>query len=72
MKENVEWEGDTLILRGISYTTEKLEELPEELQGPNISCVKDRNTIGFFGELNPLSNFYQAPFTLDGNTLQKQ
>ena len=59
-------EGDSIILRGLSYTTENLEDLPEELQGPNISCRKDRNTIGFFGELNPLSNFYPAPFTMDG------
>ena len=59
-------DGDTLVLRGLSFTADKLEDLPEELQGPNISCMKDRNTIGFFGELNPLSNFYPAPFTLDG------
>ena len=59
-------DGDTLVLRGISYTTEKLEDLPEELKGYNISSKSDQNTIGFFGMLNPFSNFYPAKFSFGG------
>ena len=58
--------GKELVLRGISYTVDKLDCLPEELQGPNISSKSDDQTFGFFGSLNPLSNFHDATFSLNG------
>ena len=61
-------DGDTLVLLGVNYTTGTLHQLPMELQGPNISCKKDWSTFGFFGALNPLSNFHPAKFVLDNTT----
>ena len=58
---------DKLILHGVTYTVDTLEKLPEDLQGFNISSITDENTVGFFGSLNPLSNFHPATFTWDGN-----
>ena len=38
------------------------------MTGYNVSSKEDDNHIGFFGELNPFSNFHEAPFTVDGIT----
>ena len=54
-----------LIIKGKSYTSKNLHLLPEPLTGYNVSSKEDDNHIGFFGELNPFSNFHEAPFTVD-------
>ena len=54
------------MLRGIRYTVDKLDRLPDELKGPNNSSKSDDQTFGFFGSLNPLSNFHEASFNLNG------
>ena len=59
-------EGDKLVLRGVTYTVNTLHRLPEDLQGFNISSITDENIVGFFGSLNPLSNFHPARFKWDG------
>ena len=60
-------EGDTLILKGLSYTMNTLHKLPDELSASNISSISDKNTFGFFGSINPLSNFYPTKFEFNGN-----
>ena len=51
-------EGDHLVIKGKHYTHDNIEELPEELSGYKITSKEESDTIGFFGELNPLSNFH--------------
>ena len=55
--------GDTLVIKGVSYTTSDLHKLPEELNGENICSISDQHSYGFFRKLHPFSNFHDAPFT---------
>ena len=59
-------EGANLIIKGRSYTSKTLYLLPEPLMGYNGSSKRSDSHIGFFGELNPLSNFHVAPFIIEG------
>ena len=43
-----------------------LNQLPDELNSFKVTSKENPSTIGFFGEINPLSNFYPASFTHDG------
>ena len=47
---------------------ETLDMLPSALNVFNIFSRTNDNTIGFFGELNPLSNFHKAVFTHKNTT----
>ena len=57
--------GDNLIIKGKTYTIDNLSNLPEEINGYNSMCKQDRHSIGFFGELNPMSNFHCCEFVVD-------
>ena len=57
-------EADELIIQGKHYTVDKLNKLPSELNVFNLTSRSNENTIGYFGELNPLSNFHPAPLRL--------
>ena len=59
-------DGDTLIIKGLSYTVDDLHRLPEDLNGFHVTSKTDEEKICFFGELNPLSNFHQCKFVVDG------
>ena len=59
-------DGDTLVLQGNRYTVDNLHTLPNELNGFTVSSQSNDDTIGFFGALNPLSNFYKNAFTYKG------
>ena len=43
-----------------------LNQLPDELNSFKVTSRENPSTIGFFGEINPLCNFYPASFTYDG------
>ena len=43
-----------------------LHTLPAELDTFEVTSKSDPNTIAFFGELNPFSNFHEARFFCDG------
>ena len=43
-----------------------LNQLPEELNVFKVTTRENEHTVGFFGEINPLSNFYPSAFTVDG------
>ena len=58
-------EEDTLVLHGKKYTMKDLDRLPPDLSSFEASSKSNNDTIGFFGELNVLSNFHKAPFTLN-------
>ena len=58
-------EEDTLIIQGKRYTINTLHTLPEDISTFEVSSKQTKDVIGFFGELNPLSNFYRTKFVLD-------
>ena len=66
-KGKCKMEGTTLIIKGKKYGLHNLHELPDELSTFNISSQTSDKVIGFFGELNPLSNFQPSKFTYNGN-----
>ena len=57
-------EKDTLVLRGKRYTVNTIDQLPNSLNTIDITSKSNEMTFGYFGELNPLSNFHPAPFEL--------
>ena len=59
-------DGDTLVIKGLSYRVEDLDNLPDDLNSFNITSKWTDDKLAFFGELNPLSNFHQCKFELDG------
>ena len=59
-------EADELVIQGKHYTVDKLNKLPSELNVFNLTSKSNESTIGYFGELNPLSNFHLALFTVNG------
>ena len=64
-KRKCHLEGDRLIIKGKHYTRENLSELPDDLSCYKVTSKEDSNMVGFFGELNPLSNFHQSYFAID-------
>ena len=40
--------------------------LPAKLGPSEVTSVSDSHSLGFFGELNPFSNFHRCRFSLDG------
>ena len=59
---------DKLVLKGRSYNVNTLNQLPEELNVFKVTSKENENTVGFFREINPLSNFYSSRFNYDGVT----
>ena len=59
-------EDDKIVLKGRPYTVGMLNQLLDELNAFKVTSKEDSQTVGFFGEINPLSNFYEAPFVYEG------
>ena len=59
-------EDDKIVLKGRPYTVGMLNQLPDELNAFKVTSKEDSQTVGFFGEINPLSNFHEAPFVHEG------
>ena len=59
-------EDDKLVLKGRTYNVNTLNQLPEELNVFKVTSKENEDTIGFFGEINPLSNFYPSSFVHEG------
>ena len=57
---------DKVVIDGKDYTMTNLHELPEDINSFKATSKSDTNTVGFFGEANPLSNFHPAKFTYNG------
>ena len=55
-------EDDKLVLKGRVYNVNTLNQLPEELNVFTVTSKENENTVGFFSEINPLSNFYPSTF----------
>ena len=56
-------EGSKIIINGKWYSRNDIHNLPDDLSGYNVSNKTDDHTVGFFGELNPFSNFHKCSFT---------
>ena len=65
-KRQSKLKDDKLVLKGRSYTVNMLNQLPDKLNSFKVTSKEDENTVGFFGEINPLSNFYPSSFTHKG------
>ena len=60
--------GDTLLVEGLKYTADTLDQLPTDLQPENVVIkTKDETTL-FYRQDAFLSNFHPSVFTLDGRT----
>ena len=55
-------DGGDLVILGKRYNTNNLHTLPSPLSGFHATSRSENNILGFFGELNPLSNFHSAAF----------
>ena len=68
MKKKSKLDGATLKIKGKHYTLKTLHKLPPELNPFKLSSKSNEETkiLGFLGQLNPLSNFHDAPFIYDG------
>ena len=59
-------EGPYLKLDGKCYHRQNVHTLPEKLGPAEVTSVSDDNSVAFFGELNPFSNFHPCQFSLEG------
>ena len=59
-------ENDKLVIDGKKYGVNDLNQLPQKLQPFEATTKSNEETLGFFGELCPFSNFYPAKFTHEG------
>ena len=57
---------DKLVLKGRVYNINTLNQLPDELNVFTVTSRENEHTVGFFGEINPLSNFYPSSFSHEG------
>ena len=61
-------ENDQLVIKGKHYSIEDMDKLPKSLKPVNVTSKTNDTIFGYFGELNPLSNFHQAEFSIEGRT----
>ena len=66
LEKKCKMQGSSLEIKRRKITTKTLHKLPKELDVFTITSKQEGNVIGFFGELNALSNFHPAEFTIDG------
>ena len=62
-------DGPTLVIDGKKYSVNELDKLPQKLSPFEVTTKSNDETVGFFGELCPFSNFYPAAFTHNGQQL---
>ena len=65
-KTKCRMEGSHIVIDGKHYHRFNLHTLPEELNTFDITSNSNSETLGFFGELNPFSNFHPCQFRCDG------
>ena len=61
-------ERDHVIIEGKRYGIENLHQLPTEISTFKCTSEENEDTLGFFGELNELSNFHPCRFTVNSIT----
>ena len=58
-------EGPYLKLQGKCYHKLNVHTLSAKLGPAEVTTISNEQSIGFFGELNPFSNFHPCQFSLD-------
>ena len=53
------------MVEDMALTINNLRSLPPDLSGYKYTSRENQETIGFYGELNPMSNFYNCEFTVN-------
>ena len=59
-------DGSTLVIQGKKFTRDNIHQLPEKINGFQCTSKSNEDTICYFGELNPLSNFHLCVFEVAG------
>ena len=67
-KKQIRLDKDKVVIKGKDYDMSNIHDLPEDLNAFTVTSKENDDVVGYFGELNPLSNFFPAPFTLGGTT----
>ena len=65
-KKQVQLDKDKMVIKGKDYDMSNIHDLPEDLNAFKVTSKESDDVIGYFGELNPLSNFFPGTFSLDG------
>ena len=64
-KGRCKMEGEFLKIHGRRYDVNNIGSLPQDLSGYKCTIKENPEPIGFYGELNPMSNFYNCEFTVN-------
>ena len=64
-KKQIRLEKDKVVIKGKDYDMGNIHELPEDLNAFKVTSKENDSIVGYFGELNPLSNFFPAKFTVN-------
>ena len=64
-RKRCKMEKDELVIKGKHYSVDTINTLPKSLKPAKVSSRTNDMIYGYFGELNPLSNFHHAPFTVE-------
>ena len=62
-KKQIRLEKDEIIIKGKDYDMSNIHDLPDDLNAFKVTSKENGCVVGYFGELNPLSNFFPAKFT---------
>ena len=65
-KKQIRLEKDKVVIKGKDYDMGNIHDLPEDLNAFKVTSKENEYVVGYFGELNPLSNFFPAKFTVNG------
>ena len=66
-KKRCRMENDVLVIKGKRYNVNELDKLPKSLKPANVTSRTSDTLYRYFGELNPLSNFFPSPFKYGEN-----
>ena len=67
-KKQIRLEKDKIVIKGKDYDMSNIHDLPDDLNAFKVTSKENGHVVGYFGELNPLSNFFPAKFTIDGDS----
>ena len=67
-KERCRMEKDQVVIDGRRYGLKNLHQLPSDLSTFKCTSEESEDCVGFFGELNELSNFHPFKFKINGET----
>ena len=66
-KKQIRLDKDKVVIKGKDYDMSNIHDLPEDLNVFKVTSKENDEVVGYFGELNLLSNFFPASFTINGH-----